>query len=332
MAFGINNIKKQEDKSSTNTDVVQEESVENQSDENNLEFLNPTKDAAKDSQNDPYREEITKKNAFQNIMKTLNALKIVSPIISALMQRPGVEAKNEELSESFRNLITHISTMSEKVCEKLEVDAKKEKNYWIRNVLERNFSQILGEQWISTGKINTTEIESFIDDVIKFSDTVSENDFQDNLDKKTVMKLALINSMTPILKEVSDFNLMRDFTNDILPIMSKLNEKAKEATTQLADPYATSDERVKLYYLLLKEAGNLYAVSWKIESVRIKNIMNSYDKEKLQNSIEQYKNKGGFPLNKVDAEFEKYYDKIIAVSEKLVVNQSGSIKNRLKNK
>lgn len=323
MAFGINKTKNEPPKEMSDEEIAMRE-------EN--DFLNPTADAKKDSQNDPYREEITHKTAFQTTMKTLNALKIVSPIISALMQRPGVEAKNEELSESFRNLITEISGLAENVCNQLNVDPTKDKNFWIRNVLERNFAQILGEQWVSNGKIDVEPIKSMIEGIINFSDKVAEKEKYEEVSDLHLVKLAGISAMLPIIKEATNFNLYRNFENDIEDIMTKLKNKAVEATKELADPYADSAERSKLYYLLLKEAGEMYAVSWKIETQRIGNIMNSFSEDKLRNAINQYKANGGFPLNKVDAEFEKYFNKVVTISQKLVASQTGTIKNRLSNK
>lgn len=320
MAFGIDKIKTEQPKVISDEEAaIREEN----------DFLKPTADAKKDSQNDPYREEVTYKTAFQTTMKTLNALKIVSPIISALMQRPGVEAKNEDLSESFRTLITEISSLAENVCKQLNVDPTKEKNFWIRNVLERNFSQVLGEQWIKNGKVDVSPVREMIESVIEFSENVAEKEKYNEISDIHLVKLAGITAMLPILKEATNFNLYRNFENDIEGIMLKLKSKAVEATKELADPYANSDERSKLYYLLLKEAGEMYAISWKIETQRIHNIMNSFSEEKLRSSITQYKENGGFPLNKVDIEFDKYFSKVVTISKKLVASQTGTIKTRL---
>lgn len=295
-------------------------------------FLNPTADAKKDSQNDLYREEVTYKTAFQNTMKTLNALKIVSPIMSALMKRPGVEAKNEDLSESFRNLITEISSLAQEVCNELNVDSTKEKNFWIRNVLERSFSQILGEQWVVNGKVDSQPIKQMVESIVAFSENVAEKEKYEDISDIHLVKMAGITAMLPILKEATTFNLYRNFEEDIEGIMTNLKSKAIEATKELADPYANSEERAKLFYLLLKEAGEIYAVSWKIETLRIENIMNSFSEDKLRNAINQYKNNGGFPLNKIDSEFEKYFNKVVTISQKLVISQPGNIKTRLAKK
>jgi cell division protein ZapA (FtsZ GTPase activity inhibitor) len=329
MAFGIKNTQNHPNQQNNDVKATPNEQIENNS---GVDFLKPTKDAQKDSQNDPYRAELTAKSAFQHTMKTLNALKIVSPIISSLMQRPGLDAANEEMSASFRGLITETSILAENVCEKLSIDSTKERNFWIRNVLERNFAKILGDQWVSQGKIETDKVKNLIDDIVKFSTNVAEKEYFEEVSDLNLVKLAAINAMLPILSESANFDLYRNVGGDIEYIMTKLYNTASEATKKLADDYSDTTERAKMFYLLVQEAGELYAVSWKIEGHRINRIISSYPEDKLKSVIERYKTTGGFPIDKVDLEFDKYYDKMLVITEKLVMSQKGTIKNRLSNK
>ena len=327
MAFGSKIIKPQED-----NDVPSFAPEKEQGNEA-LKFLNPTKDAKKDSMNDPYREEMTKKAAYQYTLKTLNALKIVSPIITALMQRPGVDAPNEEMSESFRHLIKEIALVSGNVCEKIGIDPNKEKNYWVRNVLEKSFAEILKEQWVKTGETNTEKIVSLIDEVVKFSETASDKSQYDEIPDESLVKMANIRAMLPILNEAqTSFDLYRDLESDIEPIMTKLFETSKTAVEKLADDYANSQERSKLFYMVMQEAGVLYASAWHAEGLRVKEIMRTYSPDKLQKSLERYKSSGGLPLEKVDHDFDKYFSKMMVITEKLVSSQKSGIDKKLKNK
>ena len=70
--------------------------VKNEFDEDSgLNFLNPKKDAVVDSLHDAFLANSTIKSAHQYTLKTLNALKIVSPILTALMYRPGVDGNTQ---------------------------------------------------------------------------------------------------------------------------------------------------------------------------------------------------------------------------------------------
>lgn len=335
MAFG-SNIPRPKDESSIprpkdENDVPEFPSEEGET--GGLKFLNPTKDARKDSLNDPYQEEMTKKAAYQYTLKTLNALKIVSPIITALMKRPGVDAGNDEMSESFRHLIKEIANVSGAVCEKIGIDPNKEKNYWVRNVLEKSFAEILKDQWTNNGQTSTEKIVSLVDEIVKFSETASEKSQYDEVPDHSLVKLANIRAMLPILNEAqTHFGLYRDLESDIEPIMTKLFQSSSLAVEKLADNYASSADRSKLFYMVMQEAGNLYASSWHAEGTRVQEIMNAYSPEKLQKALERYKSSGGLPLEKVDHDFDKYFNKMLVITEKLVSSQKSGLDKKLKNR
>lgn len=333
MAFGSNQLKNQKE-SSENPNLS-----ENSSNEMVVEtpaglgFLSPTKDADKDSFNDPYQAEMTRKTAYQYTLKTLNALKIVSPIITALMQRPGVDAPNEEMSESFRHLIKEISQVSSSVCEKIGVDPNKEKNFWVRNVLEKSFAEILKEQWVKQGKTDTGAIVNLLEEVIKFSETTSEKSQYEEIPEESLVKMANIRAMLPVLNEAqTNFDLYRDLEKDIEPIMTKLFNASAQAVEKLADDYAEGKDRSKLFYMIMQEAGSLYASSWHAEGIRVKEIMKTYNGEKLQKALERYKSTGGLPLDKVEHDFDKYFSKMMVITEKLVLSQKSGLDKKLKNK
>ncbi len=334
MAFGNRNLMKEKQEKDIPTseqevgEITHESSYDDPSD---LEFLNPKKNARKDSLNDPYQEEMLKKTAFQYTLKTLNALKIVSPIITALMHKPGVDAPSEEMSASFRLLIKEISNLSGIVCEKIGVDPSKEKNYWVRNVLEKSFAEILKDQWIANEKIDTEKVVALLQDVIDFSEGVAEKIEYDEIPDKSLLKIASIKAMMPIINEAkTNFDMYRDLESDIEPIMTKLFEKSAYAVSKLADNYAESSDRAKIFYMIMQEAGQLYASSWHAEGKRFLGIMESYSPEKLEKVLDKYKNSGGFPIDKMEMEFDKYFDKMIVITEKLVTSQKQGIEKKLK--
>lgn len=333
MAFGLPKHKKQDDDqimsadSGDNDDVFP---VSKSSSKEPIGFLQPKKDAKKDSLNDPFQQDSLQKNAYHYTLKTLNALKIVSPIMSAIMQRPGVDANNEDMTDSFRKLISEVSDTAQTVCEKLNIDSTKERNFWIRNVLEKSFAEILHDQWVTDGKTDVNNIVSLIDVVISFSANVSEKTHYDEIPEESLVKLAGIKAMLPVLKEANTFNLYRNLENDIETIMTKLFNTATEATKKLADDYANEQDRSKLFYMIMQEAGELYAASWRCEGSRITRIMTTQPKDKLKGILEKYQANGGFPLDKVEHDFDKYFDKMVVITEKLVLAQKGTISSRLK--
>lgn len=297
-----------------------------------IDFLTPKKDITKEAKNDPYRIEVTQKSAYQHTLKTLNALKIVSPIISALMQRPGVDGTNEELSNNFKELISQTSAISESICEQLGIDPLKEKNFWIRNVLEKSFAEVLNVQWTTYGKTDIESLKKLMQYIVKFGETASEKTQYDEIPEESLIKIAAIKAMLPIITEAQQNKLYRNLEDDIEPIMTKLFNVAKDAVTKISDDYANEKDRSKLFYMIIQEAGVLYASSLKAEGTRIDKIMAQHTPSKLEAILDKYKKTGGLPMNKVDSDFDKYFEKMINITEKLISSQKGNIAKRLNNK
>lgn len=323
MAFAPKNFNR-----NTNQDTSDETTTDASTD---LEFLKPAKNAAKDFSSDPYSAELTQKSAFQYTLKTLNALKIVSPLISALMVRPGVDAPNDQISDSFKYLIKEISTGSEAICDKMNVDPTKEKNFWIRNVIEKNLADIIHDQWIKEGKVNISTIVESMATVVEFSENVAEKNIYDEFPEKELLSMACMKSMMPVINEAhNNFSLYRDMEKDIDPIMTKLFETSAKAVDKIADDYADSKDRAKLFSMIIQEAGTLYASSWHAEGKRISEIMEKMPKERYEEALEKHKQKGGLPLAKVESDFDKYFTKMLAVTQKLVVSQKSGLDKKLK--
>lgn len=306
--------------------------VKNEFDEDSgLNFLNPKKDAVVDSLHDAFLANSTIKSAHQYTLKTLNALKIVSPILTALMYRPGVDGNTQEVSESFRLLIKEISKASADVCEKLELDPNVEKNFWIRNVIEKHLAEYIKNQWIDKGEIDTTDFIKNINNVVEFSKDVAEKNEYVEFAALETLKIANIKAMNPILQESQlHFDLYRNLEEDLEPIMEKLFHVSKVATDKLADPYADSKSRAALFSIIIQEAGQLYANAWHTEAKRVKAVMDAYPKDKLEKVLEKYKSTGGLPLTKIEHDFDKYFDKMIIITDKLINSNKSGIDKKLK--
>lgn len=297
-----------------------------------LEILNPKKNVKEESGSDYKKEEIIIENARKKTLKTLNAIKIVAPIISALMERPGVDAEGEDLSEGFRSLIKETSSLSEQICQSLNLDPNNEKNFWVRNVLERLFADFYKQQWSVSGKLDSVFLKDCINKIISDDVLLEKIATENNIEKvmpESIVKLALIKSVVPILKEVNNFDLYRtNFESDLDEIMDKLYNSTVKALDKIADDFSGPTDKADLFNLILQEASNVYALSWKAEAKRIKEISANFSSEQLRKHLSKYPD--GLPLEKVDYNFDKYFNKMILISERLVPSKKGNIEKRLK--
>lgn len=297
------------------------------------DFLKPKKDVNQSAMNDLFKVESNRKTAFQITLKTLNALNIVSPIMKALMNKPGVDGTNEQLSAGFKSLIQETSSLSEKVCRKLNVDPENENNYWIRNVLEKHFSDLIEEQWSNGKDIDFNKMEVFLNVILENVDHYKEKAYYEDHSEMTQVKLGILKASSKVLNTIqSTFDLHRDVEKDIEQITEKLYNTAIHTVEKLSDEYASSSDRAKLFYSTILQAADTYSVAWEMEVKRVNEIMANTPKDKIEKLIARYKENGGLPIDKIDHDFNKYFNKTIAVTEKLIFSQKGTLEKRLKNR
>lgn len=294
------------------------------------EILNQKIDPIKAANGDPFKADLIKQEARRKVLRTLNAIKIVAPIVSALMCRPGVDAKSGELTGGFRHLIKETSDMSEYVCSSMGVDPKEEKNYWLRNVFERLFADMFGEQWGKFGKTSPEFIRECV--TLAMEKTELVGDYNNDIDLMTpemTIRIALFKSIVPVIEEAKNsFDLFRDVKNDIEHIANKIKSATDSTVEALADNCASPADRAALFSIVSHEAGKIYAISWKAEATRVLEICKDLGEDKLKEWVAR--NPGGLPLNKVDHHFDEYVEKLKIITERLIPSKKGPIEKRLK--
>jgi len=297
------------------------------------DFLKPKKDVNTSALNDLFKIETNKKTTFQITLKTLNALAIVAPIINGLMNNPGVNSSNEQLSAGFKLLIQKTSTLSDRVCKKLSVDPENENNYWIRNVLEKHFSTLIRDQWVIGRDLDLDKMDGFIDNILKNIDQYKGKVQYEEYSEMMQVRVGLLKASTKILNTIqSTFDLYRDTEKDIEDIMDKIYVLSTDTVRRLSDEYASPKERAKLFYSIIIQAANTYSVAWEMETKRVTEIINNTPKEKIEKLLTRYKEGGGMPIEKIEHDFNKYFNKTIAVTERLIFSQRGTLERRLKSK
>ena len=334
MAFTPTNKKYQEpspeedlkqDSSSTSTDV----------DDDNFDFLAPRKDIKKDSLNDVYEQETLKKTSYQMTLKTLNALKIISPIIQTLIQtQTSKDGEDDRVSMLFKDMVLKISESAVNACEAIGVDPKKEKNAWVRNVFERCIADFIKEQYLKHDNLDTKKVDLIISQLSEISNNYAEKEPYEELSSDSLVSMATIRAMLPIVNEsMNNFDFYRKLENDLEHIVNFISKECEKGTEALASDYANEKNRAQIYFLLMQEAGVLYASCWKSESKRIISILENNPSDKVKQGFEKYKSNGGFPLSKIEQDFTIFFQRFIVISQKLsLAERRSNLAGRLKKK
>lgn len=274
---------------------------------------------------DPGQRQTAQNQAKNKTLKTLNAIKIVSPILEALIINPG---KEDNASENFKNLVSTTSTLSAEICKKLEVNPEEEKNFWIRNSFERVFAEIIKQQWITHNHCDLKDILTLLDPIIENSNLV-ESEFQSlGISIDNDIKISLIRSTIPLISEIkSGFDLNRNLQDDMDGIVTLIFETAKEGLLKIVDENADSKQKANLLKMLIQEATNLYKASWKSYVIFTQNYLNSTSEIKKKQLKDKYAK--GFPLTQLETEFKTNFDRLILITQRIIPNQAGNIEKRV---
>lgn len=285
--------------------------------EENLDFLNAVKDLKKEHGNNIFANEFSQKGSRQAVLKTMNALRVISPVVCALIAHPGTEGKPKEISEAFKKMFTDISFISEKMCEKLGVNPKEETNFWVKNVFEKNFAEIIKSQWETNHSASVDEIIPLFDDILKVAEGMMETQTYEDVSPVNNVRAAVLRCTIPIIMEsINGYHLYRKIDDDLEHIAGVIFNASMDACKFLADPYSDATSRAKLFYLLTTQATQVYLAAWRAEGMKLEEMIMKQAERADQFRKKCYDN-GGLPINSVDKHFYKHFDKLVAITTKL---------------
>lgn len=273
---------------------------------------------------DPQDKIFALSNAKNKMLRTLNALKIISPILQAIVINP--DGKNGNIDENFKNIVLETSNIAKEVCQKFNIDINDEKNFWIRNSFERIFASIIKEHWIKYSEPLNSKFLIELVDIVEACDNFEKSDFQNyGLDIDTDLRMSIISNMTTLLYTMKNHNnLQRNVNEDIKEISELIFTKSKESLHQLVDINADSKQRASVLKMLISEGTQLYGSCWIAYSKHTQNILDNHPKK--NELLKKYSN--GFPIEQLTVEFNKNFDYLVNLTNKLIPNSISSLENR----
>lgn len=296
-----------------------------------LPFLQEQKKAPSNSvAHDPAKGEKIADEARRKTLRTLNAIKIVAPVLAAVTEKHGGGGSEDEAVATFRRLVSQASDMSEFVVKELGEDPASPSSYWLRNMLERTFCEMLKDQ-VQRGKEGSLKLVQPILSRMTKMDWPESDGAQEfeRWGSDTTVRVALLKATAPVMIKSASFDFFRtDLAKDFEEIMMLLMGAASRATLAMADPAANEKERASLFSVLVGEAGNLYASAWTVCGKQIVANLSSLNDKELAALLAQHP--AGLPLNKVNELFEKNFGRLVALSTKLVPQKPGKIEARMK--
>lgn len=278
---------------------------------------------------DPAKSDKLFADARKKTMRTLNAIKIVAPILSTLSSKGS--GGEEDSVGLFKRLVGQSSEMSELVVRQLGEDPLLPENFWLRNMLERVFCEVLRDQVLRGDSGSLKSIEPVIRAIgdMDWASVSEDGGVYEAWATDTTVKVALIRAAAPILAKSSAFNFFRtNMDEDMDAILKLLMSSAGRATDSMVDPAAGEKERASLFSVLVVEAGNLYSSAWHACGKQVVATLSNLTDKQLQALLRD--NPSGLSLDAVGEMFEKNFSRLVYLSSKLVPQKAGKIDARLR--
>jgi hypothetical protein len=268
--------------------------------------------------------------ARKKTLRTLNTIKTVSPIMSALIERQASSGSEEEAVALFKRLVGQASDAAELVMTEMGEDPVDPANFWMRNVLERAFCEMLRDQVQRGREGSLRPLEPTLRALAKMEWRQPEGSQPfETWAADTSARAALARAAAPILSKASAFDFFRkDLDKDLEQILRGIMEKARMATQELVDPAAGEKERASLFSMLVGEAGLLYASAWQACGKPVVANLSSLKDAQLNALLAEHPD--GLPLDKVQEVFDKNFSRMVSLSSRLVPQKAGKLEARLK--
>lgn len=276
---------------------------------------------------DPEKAERIEYDSRKKILKQLNALRVMSPVINALMVNPGIYVKDLEIMNAFKKVVGYISELTNKTSNELGIDINDPSNFWIRNVLDKTFAQIVCDRWKANKEIDTSVIMATIPQIINVDDNFEKEEFN-NFGSKLSMKVALIKSMSKFISVLDNsFDFLHNKDELIESVMEKILNRTYANIEKIADKNASERDKVSLFYILSEESVNIYCSVWLAESKKKVAALKECSEKELEEITEKYPN--GLPLDDINDNFEKYLNRLITLSNKLTDDKINVIRKNI---
>lgn len=277
---------------------------------------------------DVQKSDKVKEDAHRKSLRALNALKIVNPLLCAVIENPG--ASEEEAISSFKTLVSQTSSLAEQLLEELEIDSKEQKNFWIRNSLERIFADMLRESWVKGKKLNAGRIQSGVVQVLHEcgKDHMGESEKYPDQTIAIHLKGAWIKSSSILIQRLySGFDFFRNLEDDFEPIMKHIDKRVSEVLDEIVDKSASVKDRVQIQALLLQEGVEMYASAWRSVGKRSADRLSRLSDKDLERFLQEHPK--GLPIEEVQIMFDKNFSRLSALTQRLLPERVGKIEQRI---
>lgn len=271
---------------------------------------------AKIAQADDQARRRTADNAA--VRRSINALTTHSELIGALIACPGSESATEELVASARQMIHATDDAARAILASLQTDM--ERTPWAHYQAMRVASRVVAARWkdsAARGAVTADISDQFAAWGEIMQHPVPEPVFTPfTHDDAAAIRLGLVEAMSPVINEVNVFSFFRKPEDCLRMACSSILDAATTASRQLAGDDADAESLRQLVYALIRNAGRIYAESWRKYAKDVVGDLQSRPREEINAYVKAHPE--GLPVDTVTASFEQTFRRLVETVAHLV--------------
>lgn len=242
------------------------------------------------------------------VRRSLNALEMSSNLISALIRNPGPLGPQESIVDAAKTMLKSSDAATQDLISRLGLGDSPSAHYSVM----RAVSQAVSDRWRSTShqpspSADVSDLLPVWVEMAKMEIPFKPATYQ-GMDDHVSLKIALLDAMLPIIREISVSDLFHDPKLAALHARSQIMGASEVVLRGLITGNVSVESKQLLKAALLKNAGSIYASAWRRQADEVGMEFKRMSEEERFAAFEKHQK--GYPLAKVDASFVSSFKRL----------------------
>lgn len=244
--------------------------------------------------------------------RSLNALSITSDIVAALIRNPGPRGDHDSMVNAARAMLRS----ADQTTQQLVLDMGLKSIGWAKYRIMKMVTSAVATRWGMTsddGKDVKTNAD--VSDLLPVWREIAKHDFPDLVhdepadNNRVALQVSLLDAMAPVMREIAVFDMFHPPETAAIHARDVITAYAQASMEALIEPEISQRSRNQLLQSLLRNAGEIYASTWRRHAEDTVDSLKAMTKTQQTMALEM--NPDGLPLTSVDAAFADSYSRLV---------------------
>jgi hypothetical protein len=250
----------------------------------------------------------------QSARRSVNALDVSSSLVSALIRNPGPAGSRQAVVLAAKMMLRSADEATHKLLEALDLQSVP----WAQYRVMKAVTQAVSDTWRSTSDADkaSADVSALLpvwEAICRGLDIPDPR--PDSADERVLLQVSLLDAMQPVVREIASFPLFHDERRAATHARNRMLSAARSASRTLQGGRPIGSGQDHLMAALLRNAGTIYASSWRKQAENVKRVLAEMSPEHQSEMASRYPE--GFPLEVVDKGFAESFQKLTELAQVL---------------